>query len=147
MNIPKFLKDKLFPELGRMVRDNIKKQIRADLFSAAPFGKPLADSTIQRRKKRGNASKTALLDTGLFRGGMNYTAISNGVKISSNGRPKDMQEKFVHGTATIPERNPFVKDLPLKGTNRTIELAVQMKSAIEIVKYCDREISKIKGVT
>ena len=146
MNIQSFIQTKLFPLLGKMVRDNIVEQIDSDLFSKTPFGFPLADETIDRKARKGGGD-TALFDTGKFKRGVHYEIKGDSVQISSNGRTKRLQSFFVLGTANIPERNPFVKDLPLAHGTGTIERAVILKSDIAIIRYVDKQISALKGVT
>ena len=147
MNIPRFLKSKLFKVLGKMVATNIKEQISADLFSRTPFGFPLAEGTLSARRTRGNSDETALQDTGSFKRGVNYKVKGNSVVVSSNGKPKKLQDYFVLGTATIPTRDPFVAQLPLAYSSQTIEQAVRLKAGIMIEKYVDKEISKLEMVT
>jgi len=146
MKFSSFMK-KLLYKLGLMAKRNIQEQIHADLFSKQPFGEPLAEGTLSARRRRGNTDMTALEDTGAFVNGMKVKKNPFGVEIFSSGKSKRLQNYFVRGTATIPERNPFVKNLPLAQSSRTIEEAVIIKAGVQIAKFFDKEISKIKGVT
>jgi len=145
MNLPAFY-DKLFPSLAKLVIQNIKNQIKGRLFNSAPFGSSLAEKTLHRRRLRGNSRTTALFDTGDFVNQMKHKRITNGAAVFSTGKTVKEQEAFVLGTNRIPERNPFVSDLPVPrgGTINDLVVAVAGKKTI---KYIDKEISKLKGVT
>ena len=144
MNIPRFLK-KLYPKLAKTVSQNIKNQIRGGLFSHSPYGSPLNPLTILRRQ---NKHHNALEDTGRFMRGVRYKTDSRGATIYSEGKTVKQQEGFILGMAKgVPERNPFVSDLPVARSNQDIQARVTTIAGIEIKRYVDGQISKLKGVT
>ena len=145
MNLKRKISE-LLPKLAKRTIDNIKSQIRSRRFNSAPFGAPLSPRTIANRKRHGRNHTTALLDEGKFLGGLQHKKTAYGVEVFSTGRTERQQRIFVAGTARVPKRDPFVKDLPV-ARGGTIEQHLIYIAGKEIEHYVDSELSRLKGVS
>lgn len=135
------LQDKI-PEFRKWIADYFKEKILDGFkYGSDPWGvpwAPLAKSTLERRRQRGNLDSSPLVDTGEMRRSLLVEDVAGTATLSMDGPA--MVHQFGSSSKHIPKRPIF----PIDPTSE--QLIIPDSWSRDIDNYLDREVNEVLKV-